>query len=88
MIITLRAYMNRLAAIEKSRPEGARRHVPSMEELAREVGIHPVTLSNIANSNVKQLNLETAGRIIAAMRRAGFNMGVSDLVEFREADEE
>jgi len=87
MFITLRSYMNRLAAIEKSRPEDQRRHVPSMEDLAKEVGVHPVTMSNIANSNIRQLNLETGGRIISAMRRRGFSMQVTDLLDYREADD-
>lgn len=87
MYISLRSYLNRLDAIEKSKPEGQRKRVPSMEELAKMVGIHPVTLSNIANSNIRQLNLETGGRIIGAMRSFGFPMSVTDLIEYREADE-
>jgi hypothetical protein len=59
-----------------------------MEELASAVGIHPVTLSNIANNNIKQLNLETGGRIITVMRRFGFPMAVTDLIDYRAPDQE
>src|SRR5262245_40089108 len=86
MYITLKTYLDHLEAIEKSKAEHQRRKVPSMEELAKAVGIHPVTLSNIANSNIRQLNLETGGRIITAMRRFGFPMTVTDLIGYRPPD--
>ena len=87
MYITLKAYLDHLDALEKSKAEHLRRKVPSMEELARVVGIHPVTLSNIANSNIRQLNLETGGRIITAMRRFGFPMTITDLIAYRPPDD-
>src|SRR5688572_248125 len=86
MFIVFKSYLNRLEAIEKSKPEPQRRRVPSMEELAQRIGVHPVTLSNIANSNIKQLNLETGGRIIHTMRSYGFQMELSDLLEYREGE--
>jgi hypothetical protein len=88
MYVALRAYVERLSAIENSKPKDQRRRLPTMKELAEEVGIHQVTMSEIANSNIRQLNLETGGRIIAAMRRRGFPMEVSDLLGYREAEEE
>jgi hypothetical protein len=88
MYITLRSYIDRLTAIENSRPKDQRRAVPTMKELAMEVGIHPVTMSAIAGSNIRQLNLETGGRIISAMRRHGFDMQVTDLLDYREGNQE
>jgi hypothetical protein len=88
MYVSLRSYVDRLSAIENSKPRDQRRMVPSMKELAEEVGIHPVTMSSIASSSIRQLNLEIGGRIIAAMRRRGFPMDVSDLLAFREAEAE
>jgi DNA-binding Xre family transcriptional regulator len=87
MYITLKAYLDHLEAIENSKAVHMRRTVPSMEELARVVGIHPVTLSKIANSNIRQLNLETGGRIITAMRRFGFPMTITDLIAYRPPDD-
>ena len=84
--VTLRAYLDRVDAMEKGRPAEQRRRIPTMEELARDVGIHPVTLSNIANSNIQQLNLKTAGRIIWSLRRRGFQMDVSDLLAYGEPE--
>lgn len=88
MYITLRSYMDRLTAIENSKPKDQRRPVPTMKDLAAEVGIHPVTMSAIGASSIRQLNLETGGRIISAMRRRGFPMQVTDLLDYREADTE
>src|SRR5262249_31787307 len=88
MYVSLRSYIDRLSAIENSKPRDQRRTVPTMKELAEEVGIHPVTMSAIASSSIRQLNLEVGGRIIAAMRRHGFPMDVGDLLAFREATDE
>lgn len=88
MMVVLKLYINRLAATERSKPVDKRKRVPSMEELAKTAGIHPATLSNIANNNIRQLNLETGGRIIAAMRQFGFPMTVNDLIEYRGPDVE
>lgn len=86
--ITFKSYLERVEAVERSKPVAQRKRVPSMEEIATAVGIHPVTLSNIANSNIKQLNLETGGRIITVMRQFGFSMVVSDLLDYRPPDAE
>src|ERR1043165_8971338 len=88
MYIALRSYIDRLTAIENSKPKTQRRAVPTMKELAAEVGIHPVTMSAIAGSTIRQLNLETGGRIISAMRRRGFAMQVTDLLDYREGNTE
>ncbi|HEU4329170.1 MAG TPA: hypothetical protein VFS21_38885 [Roseiflexaceae bacterium] len=86
MFIKLKEYLDRLDTQERQKPVEQRRRVPTMEELAQVVGVHPVTLSNIANSNIKQLNLETGGRIITAMRRFGFAMTIDDLIGYREPE--
>jgi hypothetical protein len=57
--------------------------VPTIEELAAEVGVHPVTFRNIANGNIKQLNLELGGKIISTMRRYGFPMQETDLIRYQ-----
>lgn len=88
MYITLKSYLDQLEALERSKPPAARRLVPSIDELAGEIGIHRVTLSNIANGNIRQLNLETGGRIITALRRRGFKADVGDLIAYRPPEGE
>jgi hypothetical protein len=88
MYVVLKPYLEGLEARERSKPEGQRRSVPSIGELARELGIHRITLSNIANGRIKQLDLETGGRIITAMHRRGFQMEVTDLIAYRPPEDE
>ncbi|MBA3533278.1 MAG: hypothetical protein H0T73_15265 [Ardenticatenales bacterium] len=56
-----------------------------MAEIATDIGLSAVAMSNIATNSIKQLSLETGGKIIAAMRARGFPMEVGDLVAYRPA---
>jgi DNA-binding Xre family transcriptional regulator len=82
MVITLKASLERIEARERAKPSDQRRKLPSMSDLAERVGIHVVSLSKIVNGNVQQLNLETAGRIITVLREAGFDISVTDFLEY------
>ena len=86
MVVVFGAYLRHLKASENSKPADKRRAVPTMKELAEELGIHQMTLSDIANSRVELLNLTIAARLIAAMRRRGFPMKIGDLLEYQEAE--
>lgn len=59
-----------------------RMNVPTIRSLAGSIGMHEVTLHNIAKGRSKQLNLETAQRILDEMNRRGFKMDISDLVKY------
>lgn len=83
MHIVLKSYLESLEETERSKPAGERKRVPSMTELASEVGLHYVTLSKIANNNISQLSLDTGGRIISAVRRFGFDMNAGDLIAYQ-----
>jgi hypothetical protein len=87
MYIALKSYLGHLDALERSKPPSTRRAVPTVGELAEELGIHRVTLSNIINGNIQQLDLKTGGRIITALRRRGFEMNVSDFIAYRPPEE-
>jgi hypothetical protein len=87
MYVVLKSYLDGLEAIERSKPDTQRRKVPTIGELAAELGIHRVTLSNVVNGNIAQLNLELGGRIITAMRRRGFAADVTDLIAYRPPEE-
>lgn len=87
MYIVLKSFLERLEELERSRPADQRRAVPSISELAAELGIHRVTLSNIANGNTQDLNLRTGGRIMTALRKRGFIVEVADLIAYRAPEE-
>lgn len=86
LYITLKSHLEHIAAHERSKPLNERRLIPSMDELARMVGIHPVTLSNIANSRIKQLNLVLGGRILTALHHYGFTTTIGDIIAYRSPD--
>lgn len=87
MYIMLSAYLDTLKAVERSKPEGERRAVPTIVALAEAIHVHPITLSNIANNRVTRFNLEIGAAIIDEMRRRGFPMEASDLIAYRSSPE-
>lgn len=88
MYITLKKYLADLVDLESSKPENQRRYVPTMAELAEDIGISTTAISNIATNRISQMSLETGGKIIAAMRARKFPMEVSDLLAYRPAIDE
>lgn len=86
MYIQLKTHLESLKAKENSKPKENRRPVPTMEEIANDIGMTTVALSNIATNKINQLNLKTGGKIIAAIRARGFPMEVSDLMAYREGE--
>lgn len=82
MFIRLQAYLAELEAQEANKPPGAQRPIPTVADLARDIGMSHQGLSNIIKNDVKQLSLETGAKIIAAMRARGFQMEVSDLIAY------
>jgi transcriptional regulator with XRE-family HTH domain len=84
MVVTLKSYLARLEEGETARPEGQRRAVPQLDELAGEIGVHRVTLSNIVNNKGELLNLRIAARIIGGLRARGFDTDVGDILAYEE----
>lgn len=82
MNVVFGAYLKELEAAEKAKPLGQRRYVPSIEELAEVVSLHPVTLRNIANGNIKKLDLQTAGKLMTTMRQLGFSILETDVIRY------
>lgn len=82
MILKLRGYLATLDDMEKARPEGQRRQIPTITELAREVGLSRVQMQRIVGGNTESIKLDVAGNIIRVLRRRGFPMEVTDLIDF------
>ncbi len=83
MNVVFGEYLKALEADEKTKPLNQRRYVPSIEELAEVVKLHPVTLRNIANGNIKKLDLGTAGMLITTMRQLGFSTSETDVIRYK-----
>jgi len=82
MKIVLRDYLNRIEAAERAKPPHERQRVPSLRELSKELSIHEVNLSRLANNKITDLRLPLAAQIISTMRQYGFPMEVSDLLVY------
>lgn len=84
LYVVLRPYLEQLKALESSKPPSERRPIPTIEEIASDVGVSKAAIYNLASGEVQQLNLKIAGRIIASLRRRGFHMEITDLLALRE----
>lgn len=84
MFIVLKDYLTQLTTLESRTPREKQRDVPTISELADSIGVHRVTLSNIANNKTTSLNLGLAGKIIEEMNRRGFPMTETDLIVYRK----
>lgn len=82
MRITFKTYIDDLERAERRKAESERRAIPTMEEIAQVVNVHPVSFSRIVNNNVKRLNLDLVGRVIAFMRGRGFDMQTTDFLDY------
>ncbi len=82
MHVVFGEYLKGLESAERAKPLELRRRVPTIEELAPSVSLHPVTLRNIANGNIKKLDLDTAGKLISIMRRLGFDTVETNVIRY------
>ncbi len=82
MYIALGVYLEHLETVERTKPEAARRDVPTMRELARAAGISPVSLSRLVTGKVGSLNLHTARAILDELHRRGFEAEVNDILTY------
>ncbi|MCB0194146.1 MAG: helix-turn-helix domain-containing protein [Anaerolineae bacterium] len=84
MIVTLKQYLSKLEAEESVRPEDQRRDIPSITTLAKEVGISRVQLQRLVSNETEGIKFELGGNIIKSMRQRGFDMNITDLLEYYE----
>jgi hypothetical protein len=78
--VTIRDYLDMLEGLEAQNPPHKRRPIPTITDLADAVNTSRVALSNIANSNVKLLNLRILAAVLSELRRRGFKTKLSDLL--------
>lgn len=86
IVVTLRECLTRLEAEESAKPPGQRRHVPTIPELARRVGVSRATLYNLAGGYVEAVNLKTLSAVLSELRRDGFDVKLTDLLTVYPAE--
>ena len=84
IIVNLKSHLDRLKAIETLKTEGAKREVPSMDQLSRLVGIHRGTLNRIANNHTKAIRFELLNSIIEELQKLGFETDVKDILIYQK----
>lgn len=82
LFVTFAGRLEQLRSEEKQKPAYERREVPTLKELAIAVGIHPVTLTNIANDNTPMVNKDTVRKILDEMWRRGFHLQLIDFIKY------
>lgn len=84
MRIALKHYLDTIAYEEGFKPQKDRRNVPTITALAGEVGVTRSQMHRILSNEVKSLNLDIADKIITVMRQRGFDMAITDIVDYRD----
>ncbi len=78
----LKEFLVKIEREERRLPIEKRRRAPTMSDISRESGISFQVINRLANGHAKHLNLSTGNKIIKAVRRRGFAMGIQDLFRF------
>lgn len=81
--IRLKEYLEELEEVERLK-DGVRLQVPTIADISKDVDVHYTTLNRIANQRSKRLDLNTADKIIKSVRRRGFDMQISDFMDFQD----
>ena len=82
MFVSFGPYLKKLDAIERAKPESERRSIPSLRELADATNSNRSTLSRLYRGDIVTFNIRLAGAIIREMRRRGFDMQITDLIDY------
>lgn len=84
MIVKLKGYLATLEDEERLKPLHQRRSIPTVTELAQEVGVSRAQMQRVVGGHIDSLKLKVGSGIIQAMRQRGFPMQVTDLIDYRD----
>lgn len=82
MYVKLGPYLQELAIQEQSKPENMRRPVPTLEHIAKSVGVSATSLYNLSGGKTRSLKFDLGSAIIDEVRRWGFEMQMTDLITY------
>jgi len=84
MIVKLKSYLAKLEDEQRFKVHGPRLDVPTIKDLAEEVGISRVQMQRIVSGNIDSLKLKVGGEVIRVLRDRGFQTDVCDILEYRD----
>jgi DNA-binding Xre family transcriptional regulator len=86
MYIRLGSYLAETEELERRKPEGQRRPVPTITELASAAGVNKATVSRLLSGETGALNLDMGRAIFDELYRRGFQPSPGDLIAYRPPD--
>ena len=57
-------------------------NVPTIADISKDTGLYYTGLNRMVNHHTTQLRFDTATKIIDAVRKRGFDMQISDLIDY------
>ncbi len=75
-------YLRQLEADEYMKPVDQQRTIPSLAELARVTGFASSSIARMARGDIAYLNLELCYAVLTEMRRRGFDIQITDIIDF------
>lgn len=87
MRVTLKSYLTDLSEREQGKPEGVRRDVPTLTELATVAGVQKGTMSRLVNGKIRALSFDIGERVLTELHKRGFiEAGIGDILAFDPPD--
>lgn len=83
VLFSIKIYLSELETLERRREDGNPDAIPTHEELAAAIGVHPTTFSRMVNNRRKDRTLDALATIIDLLRERGFDTHISDLIAYR-----
>ncbi len=84
VVIKLKRYLAELEEIERGKPEGERKKVPTLADIGRDAGLSYPALNRLVNNRTNGIKFSTASRIIEAVHGWDFPMETRDLFEYHK----
>ena len=82
VIITFNEYLENLRKLENTKPEGERREVPTVRQIALSTGMKKTTANTLMKGRVNAVNLNKLALIIDDMKSRGFNTKITDFLAY------
>lgn len=80
--ITFNSYLNKLRSIESAKPEGERKEIPTVRQIALSTGLSTSTANRLMNAHTTSLSLPKVALILDDMRGRGFNTQITDFLTY------
>ena len=81
--VTLKEYLERIKALERTRTREERRTVPTIIELAQAAEVETNTMSRWINGGITSTNHRVLAAVLNELHRRGFDTSIADILAYR-----